>query len=166
MDAAPILARIAESLQRHGVEAVLIGNSGAAVHGSPVTTLDFDFMFRNTPANLKKLNDVAADLGARLYVPYDLGGGMLRMQNDDYRLLMDFLPSVAGIRSFEGLRKRSVRVAFGNSHLLVATLADIIKSKKAAGRPKDMAVLPILEETLEEASGNTQRPAADTPEGE
>ena len=72
MDAEPVLTRIAEALQRNRLEAVLIGNSGAAVHGAPVTTLDFDFMFRSTPSNLKKLNRIAEELEARLYVPYEL----------------------------------------------------------------------------------------------
>jgi hypothetical protein len=156
VDAAHLLSRIAEALDRHRLEAVLIGNAGAALQGAPVTTLDFDFMFRNTPSNLKKLNAVAADLGAKLYMPYELGAGMLRIQNEDYRLLVDFLPSVAGVRSFEGLRKRAKRVQFGKGGILVADLADIIKSKRAANRPKDKAVLGILEETLEEASRNAE----------
>jgi len=36
---------------------------------------------------------------------------------------------------------------FGCS-VLVMDLADVIKSKRAAGRLKDKAVLPVLEETL------------------
>jgi hypothetical protein len=41
---------------------------------------------------------------------------------------------------------------FGNASLYVASLPDIIKSKKAAGRPQDLAAMPILEESLEELS--------------
>jgi hypothetical protein len=36
--------------------------------------------------------------------------------------------------------------------LLVADLKDIIASKRAAGRPRDKAVLEILERTLREKS--------------
>jgi hypothetical protein len=35
--------------------------------------------------------------------------------------------------------------------LRVASLADIIRSKRAAGRPRDLAVLEILETAREEA---------------
>ena len=138
---------------------MLIGNAAAALHGAPVTTLDFDFMFRNTRANLKKLHAIAGELGARLYVPYELSGGMLRMQTEDYNLLVDFLSAIAGIRTFEGLRKRAKRVRVGDTEVLIASLADIIKSKKAAGRAKDKAVLPILEQTLEEAKADSKAKA-------
>jgi hypothetical protein len=158
------LERLADALQRHGVEAVLIGNSAAAVHGAPVTTLDFDFMFRNTPANRKKLLDVAKDLGATLYRPYPLGSGMFRMQNEDYQLLVDFLATVDGVRSFEGLRKRAKKISFGKGNLLVADLADIIKSKRKAGRAKDRAVMAILDETLEKTSRLAEGKTAGNPE--
>jgi hypothetical protein len=39
------------------LEAILIGNAAAAIQGAPVTTVDFDFMFRATPANLAKLKN-------------------------------------------------------------------------------------------------------------
>lgn len=52
MNASPLLARVVAALNRQKLEAVLIGNVAAAMQGAPVTTLDFDFMFRDTPANL------------------------------------------------------------------------------------------------------------------
>jgi hypothetical protein len=55
-----------------------------------------------------------------------------------------------GIRSFEGLRPRAGRIRFGQYELIIASLADIIGSKRAAGRSRDLAVLEILERTLDE----------------
>ena len=43
------LLRVLRAMRRHDLEAVLIGNAAAALHGAPVTTIDFDFMFRDTP---------------------------------------------------------------------------------------------------------------------
>jgi hypothetical protein len=60
------------------------------------------------------------------------------------------MAKVDGVRSFEALRARAVAVAFGDEQLLVASLRDIITSKKAAGRDQDRAVLPILLATLHE----------------
>lgn len=64
MNAEPLLIVIARTLATCRLDAVLIGNAAAAVQGSPVTTMDFDFMFCKTPTNLTKLKRVAADLGA------------------------------------------------------------------------------------------------------
>ena len=62
----------------------------------------------------------------------------------------DFMAHIAGVRSFESLRSRCVQVDLDGTPLLVADLKDIFKSKKAAGRPKDVAVLDILSKTIDE----------------
>jgi hypothetical protein len=152
MDAAPILAKIAQALEKHGLQAVLIGNAAAALQGAPVTTVDFDFLFRKTPANLKKLKLIAADLEAVALRPYYPASGLIRLMRDDDGLQLDFMDVIDGVPSFEGLRRRSLQIRMGTASLRVAPLADIIKSKKAAGRPRDLAVLEILEKILAEAS--------------
>src|ERR1700689_1748046 len=152
MDTAPILTKIAQALEKHGLEAVLIGNAAAALQGAPVTTVDFDFFFRKTPANLKKLKRIAADLGAIALHPYYPVSGLIRLMRDDDGLQLDFMDVIDGVTSFEGLRRRSLRVQMGAASIRVAPLADFIKSKRAAGRPRDLAVLEILEKILAEAS--------------
>lgn len=69
MNATPLLTRILVALHEHRLEAVLIGNAAAALPGAPVTTLDFDFMFRDTPTNVRNLKVVAADLHAMILRP-------------------------------------------------------------------------------------------------
>jgi hypothetical protein len=59
MDAQPILVRIAELIERHKLEAILIGNAAAALQGATVTTIDIDFLFRRTPSNIRKLKAIA-----------------------------------------------------------------------------------------------------------
>jgi hypothetical protein len=49
MNATPLLSRLLAAFADAGLEAILIGNAAAALHGAPVTTLDFDFFFRDTP---------------------------------------------------------------------------------------------------------------------
>ena len=44
MNAEPLLKKIAETLHKARLEAVMVGNAAAALHGAPVTTLDIDFM--------------------------------------------------------------------------------------------------------------------------
>jgi predicted nucleotidyltransferase len=166
MDAYPLLARIAELLERHDLEVVLIGNAAAALQGAPVTTVDFDFLFRRTPANVRKLSAIARELQAVLMKPHYPVSSLLRISRDDDGLQLDFMGEIDGVRSFEGLRKRAREVPLGNARMLVAALADIIKSKKAAGRPRDLAVLPVLEKVLEETTHRQKGPAGSSQERE
>lgn len=145
-----MLREIAKLLAKHRLDAVLIGNAAAALQGSPVTTMDFDFMFRSTPTNLRKLRRMAVDLHAMVMRPFYPASGLYRVVRDDDGLQLDFMSKVDGIRSFESLRSRATVARFARHELRVATLEDIIRSKKAAGRPQDLAVLPVLRKTLRE----------------
>lgn len=150
MNAAPLLTTVAASLAAVRLEAILIGNAAAALHGAPVTTLDFDFMFRATPINVGKLKRFADRLQACILRPYYPASGLYRVVNEDRGLQADFMPAIHGVRSFNSLRSRAEAMLVGGHRLWVASLADIIASKRAAGRPRDKAVLEILEETLRE----------------
>jgi hypothetical protein len=147
MDATPQLRRIADALREVGLEAVLIGNAAAALRGAPVTTLDFDFLFRKSRGNVSKLKRLADALGATVLRPYYPASDLYRVVCDETGLQLDFMGSAHGIRSFEGLRRRALAVRFGDSPILVAHLDDIIRSKRAAGRARDLAVIEILERT-------------------
>lgn len=157
MNAQPLLNHIAKILADHRLEVVMVGNAAAALHGAPVTTLDVDFMFRKTPANLKKLKAVARTFGAQILRPYYPVSDLFRVVNEDQGLQIDFMPILHGVRSFEGLRARSTPIQFGEHELKIAALDDIIKSKRAAGRKRDLAVLEILEKTLEEQKGREEK---------
>lgn len=78
------------------------------------------------------------------------------MTADAIGLQVDFMPVIHGVRSFESLRGRAVVLDVDGRTLLTASLDDIIKSKRAAGRERDLAVLPILERT---AALQRRRPA-------
>lgn len=150
VDAEPLLRRVAALLAKHRLDAVLIGNAAAALQGAPVTTLDLDFMFRKTPGNLRKLRRMADDLEAVVFMPYYPASELYRISRDRGGLQIDFMARVSGIRSFEGLKSRAEAARFGDHELRVASLADVIRSKQAADRPEDRAVLPLLRRTLRE----------------
>lgn len=128
----------------------MIGNAAAALQGAPVTTLDFDFMFRKTQRNLNKLKCLAKELDGYILKPFYPLSGLYRVVNDDLGLQLDFLSSIHGVKSFESLRSRATIVHFQDSGIMVADLSDIINSKKKLARARDMAVMEILEETLNE----------------
>lgn len=148
MEASPILGEVLKALNAHRLEAIMIGNAAGALHGAPVTTLDIDFMIRETPLNLRKLKAVAKSLGGVILRPYYPVSKLYRLCNDDRGIQLDFMPVIHGIRSFEGLKARAKATNLLGERLLLASLEDIIRSKRAAGRARDLAVLPVLEETL------------------
>ena len=166
MDAAPLLAQVAKALQDQRLEVVLIGNAAAALHGAPVTTIDIDFLFRKTPANIKKLKALADELHAVILQPFYPASGLYRLARDEDGLQLDFMTVIDGVSSFEGLRKRAARIRFGDAEIFVAALADIIKSKKAAGRPRDLAVLEILHRTLDETARHQKGKTRGSEKGE
>ena len=158
MNAEPLLTRVARALAQAGLEAVLIGNAAAALHGAPVTTVDFDFMFRRTPANLARLEAFARELRATILRPHYPVSDLFRVVSDDLGRQVNFLGTIHGVSSFESLRSRAVDFPLHGATLSVAALADIVKSKREAGRPKDHAVLSSLEATLDEPRTPTSRP--------
>ncbi len=150
MNAEPLLTSVVAALATVKLEAILIGNAAAALQGAPVTTVDFDFMFRTTPANLVKLKRFAQRMEAQVFRPYYPASALYRVMNDDRGLQVDFMPVIHGVKSFNSLRSRAQKIELGGHPLWVADLADIIASKRAAGRPRDRAVLELLEQTRRE----------------
>jgi hypothetical protein len=142
MDARPVLFRIARLLAEHGLEAVLIGNAAAALQGAPVATVDFDFMFHKTPANLRKLKALAAALDAVILRPYYPASDLFRIVRDEDGLQIDFMGSIHGVRSLASLRSRARVVAFEGGQLFVAAPADA-KRKPVSGFPTIVAIPPI-----------------------
>jgi hypothetical protein len=145
VDAEPLLGEVARQLHAVRLEAVLIGNAAAALQGAPVTTVDFDFLFRRTPRNLVKMKAFAKALGATILRPYYPVSDLYRIVRDDDGLQVDLMATIHGVRSFAGVRDRATTLEIGGAPLLVASLDDIIKSKRAARRPRDLAVLDTLE---------------------
>src|SRR5205085_10932692 len=103
MNAEPLLNRIAKVFADHRLEAVMVGNAAAALHGAPVTTLDIDFMFRKTPTNMKKLKAIARSLGASIFRPYYPMSALFRVVNDEQGVQLDFMTRLDRIHTLEGL---------------------------------------------------------------
>jgi hypothetical protein len=152
MNAEPDLKILARLLDEVKLEAVMIGNAAAAINGSPVTTLDIDFIVPQTPQTYRAIAVLAQKTDSILQE--------LKLTDDRYMyqliprspegIQLDFLYELASKDRYEKLKERAMSVDFGGKPLYVAALEDIIRAKQAANRPKDIAVLPILNLTLEE----------------
>ena len=151
MNAEPLIIRIAEDLAEARLDAVLIGNAAAALNGAPVTTMDFDFMVRDTQQALDRIREFARALNAEVIPPRTDVSRVYSVVNEQDGLFVDFLDTVTGVSSFASLRSRAAVVQFGRGTLRVASLRDVLASKRAANRPKDRAVIELIELTLREA---------------
>ena len=150
MDATPLLLEIADAFAAAQLEAILIGGAGAALQGAPVTTLDFDFLYRTSPANQSKLHKVTELLGGQMTQPFPAVSTLYRILRPNSPLQIDLVSQIHGVKSFTRLRGNAVCVEIAGRTILVASLADIIKSKKEANRPQDVAMLHVLQRTLKE----------------
>lgn len=152
---------ILEVLERHGVLYVVIGGFAAELRGSPYVTRDVDVTPARTRDNFTRLAAALGELGAKLRVPnmdepmevpldersFEQGTTWTYVTKHGY-LDVALLPD--GTRGYEDLRRAATREQLTESlTILVASLADVIRSKEAAGREKDRAVLPVLRHVLE-----------------
>jgi hypothetical protein len=150
---------ILAALDRHGVRYVLIGGLAATLHGSPYVTRDVDIVPEEAKQNLERLSDALEELHARIRVtgkpdgvPFDPAPTALartrtwNLQTDAGDLDIAFEPS--GTQGYEDLRRDAVTLQVGGTAVPVASLADVIRSKEAAGRARDHLALPGLRELL------------------
>lgn len=155
-------------LDSHGVEFVMVGGMAAVLHGSPTTTNDIDIVADPDRANLVRLADALEELEARIRSPADPGGVAFSPHPDllaGVSVLtmhtrfgdLDLVMTPAGLEGYGEIRRRAETYQVDGMTVTVANLEDIIRSKRAAGRPRDRAMLPILEALAEE-----RRRASDT----
>ena len=136
---------------------MVIGAVAALAHGAPIgATFDIDITPARDPANLERPSGALSDLDARVRT-VDVEGGLpfahdavslanVRMLNltcpaGDFDLA--FVPSGTG--GYDDLVRNATVIVVGGTEMSVASLDDVVRSKEAAGRPKDIAVLPALE---------------------
>lgn len=132
-----------EALVAEGTEFLVVGLAAAALQGAPAVTQDVDLWFRTLPD--PRLLRALAKVGASYIPPTAVTPPLLAGAGTD---LFDIVVHMHGLESFEKEAELAVRIRLGGVDLPVLPLARIIASKKATGRPKDLSILPALEDTL------------------
>jgi hypothetical protein len=154
------VAAICRILLDHGVQFVIIGGVAARLHDTGHATIDIDICPSADAANLSKLADALQALGARLRVEGDPDGvefdphpdtlgqlAMMTLITEHGPLDLCFTP--AGFpEGYPALTEHASTIVVGAVDLPVASLEDVVVSKRAAGRPKDIVALPPLEARL------------------
>lgn len=149
--------RVLRSLIENQVEFVIVGLTAAIAQGAPLGTVDLDICYQRTQDNADRLATALKPFhprprGAPEGLPLKLDSKTIMMGSNFTFVTdagdVDILGHISGVGEYQDMRQNAVETeAFGLS-LLVMSLEDVIKSKKAAGRKKDKAQLPVLEETL------------------
>lgn len=142
------------TLQGAQVEFIVIGGLAATLHGSARITFDVDILYSRSDANVERLVGALAALdpylrGAPPGLPFTWDAPTVRA-GLNFTLSttlgpMDLLGEVAGVGRYDDARPHaSPMLVFGHD-TLVLDLDWLIKSKRAAGRTKDLEVLAELE---------------------
>ncbi len=135
---------LAAAFTREGVDYLFIGKSGAILLGYPETTQDIDIFLPRSRENaervLRALRSLGFDLDAASTVSILTGSEIILLKGGPFAL--DLIHAPDGIESFESAKSR--RVLAGR--FPVASLDDIIASKKATGREKDLSDVKRLEQ--------------------
>ena len=148
-----------DALERHGVVYVVIGGFAIELHDVAVPpTRDVDLTPSTAPGNLRRLAEALQELDARLRVQdgppqgFAMPGGIsveLLAQMTTLTLVtsagpLDISTLPDGTTGYDDLATNREHIRYGDHLVPVASLADVIRSKEAAGRPKDLTVIPAL----------------------
>ncbi len=154
--------QICQIFNEEGVAYVVVGGFASVVHGSSLPTQDIDVVPSRQQENLDRLGRALQRMNAMIRtggdpVPASIDGPflanmpvMLNLVTDLGDVDLTFAPS-GGLGGFEEWSEHalSVEIAEGLS-VRIASLDDIIHSKRAANRPKDLMALPYLESLKEQ----------------
>lgn len=114
--------------------------SAAILQGVPATTLDTDLWVELPERSFVKLYAIVLEQGGVMLAP------TVAALSDDS--LINFLPHLDGVGSFETEMKRAKKLVWHGLRVPVLHLKSILASKRHLQRPKDIAHLPLIEQTL------------------
>lgn len=148
--------RIVTTLRAHDVRFVVVGGFAVELWDVAVQpTVDVDVTPEMSLKNLKRLADALNELeaglrvgGNKIDVPGGLGaeligqGSVLNLVTDAGPLDLTILP--AGTDGYPDLVRNSTELPYRGVMVPTASLADVARSKEAAGRPKDLRTLPAI----------------------
>lgn len=139
---------VAETFAKYEVEYMFIGKSGAILLGYPSTTQDVDLFPKKSPENgeriVKALRELDFEISDETAEKIVKGVDFVQLKTGPFDLDLVFAPD--GVESFDEAKKRMLMI----EGFPVANVRDIIASKRASGREKDLLDLPLLEDFREE----------------
>lgn len=140
-------------LAQEHVEFVVVGGLAVISHGHVRATLDLDVCYARTPENLERLMRALAPLkprlrGAPIELPFlwdtrTLRNGLNFTLNTTAGDI-DLLGEVTGLGGYGEIALRAETIELYGAKVRILSLSDLIRSKAAAGRAKDLIDLEAL----------------------
>ncbi len=153
---------ILRALDAHGVRFVVVGGLAGNLRGTPDVTNDLDICYARDGENLERLAAALNGLDARLRgpgvpddIPFVIDALSLR-HGDTFTFstsagAFDILGTPSGTTGYEDLDAGASSIDLGTGLVVrVASLDDLMRMKRAAGRPKDLIQLEHLGALREE----------------
>lgn len=149
-----------------GVDFVVIGGVAAVVHGSAYVTRDLDLCYSRTAESLDRIVAALKPQNPRLRgappdLPFKWDARTLRaglnFTLDTDMGAIDLLGEVAGIGGYQEALAASEPIELFGRPCRVLTLEALIRSKRAAGRQRDMEHVMALEALQELRSKKTEK---------
>ena len=134
------LARLFQGLREAQIDFQIAGMSAALLQGVPVTTLDADLWIDLPERSYVRVLDVCVKLGGKILAPT-----VVALSDDT---LVNFLYRIDGLGTFKAELPGAIELEWLGLKVPVLPLESIIKSKRVVARAKDIAHLPLLEQTL------------------
>lgn len=160
------IRQLISSLTQNGVEFVVIGGLAAAAQGSPYQTQDVDICYSRNRVNLERLVAALKTFAPRLRgapegLPFVFDLDTLdRSVNLTLTTIaghIDLFGEVPGLGAYEQVQANSQELDVDGMHCRVLNLEGLILTKRASGRPKDLALVPHLEALLAMRKKRAQR---------
>lgn len=139
------LRGVYSSLQKHNVRYITIGGVAAILHGVPHATFDLDILIEATLENVQRLLDALLEAGlatAEMTTAEDVLAHEITIFRD--RVRIDVQTATPGIE-FEEAWQRKEAMNYRKQAFYVVAIEDLIASKRAAGRDKDLEDIRLLE---------------------
>jgi predicted nucleotidyltransferase len=151
---------ILRTLTAHGVEFIVVGGVSAVLQGAALVTSDLDIVHSRAPENIDRLLAALAELDAcyRVQPERRIPPAASHLVTRGHQLLitrfgpLDLLGEIGTGHAYADLLNDAVDFEVEPGvRIHVLGLRRLIEVKKETAGEKDLAVLPLLERTLDES---------------
>src|SRR5690606_32822373 len=153
----PYLLAVCKILNAHEIEYMIVGGAAVSQYGfnrpsgigqyHSALVVDLDFWYNPTIENFEKivnaLDELSVDTSELRRIVFDGKRTFLKIPHENFHT--DFLPHMAGLKSFRESARNADKVILDGVPLLVISLDDLILNKREVNRNVDQSDIEELD---------------------